>query len=252
MADFFGNAGSVLGQTGTGAAAGAAVGGPWGAVIGGGLGALGGIFGAISSSKSEADKRQIIKQAAKDYNVSVKQMQQMLNDYYESNPSIGTASDVNTYKTLVSGYDPNKFVYDYKDFDNDYDINDYYAPNRSAVIQKTADTLQSTAAGSGIGRGTGAANMIATGVANKNEELAKGAQEAMNQDRQFAYQLWNAAITQGQNRLDALRQAKTDQLGLYGDLAQDWQNFNQQKVQSQLDLLQDAANNKMQLTLASI
>lgn len=252
MADFFGNAGSVLGQTGTGAAAGAAVGGPWGAVIGGGLGALGGIFSALSAADSERRKRQIIEDAAKQYNVSVNQMQQMLNEYYESNPSIGTASDVNTYKKLVSGYDPNKFVYDYDEFDNNYDVNDYYAPNRSAVIQKTADTLQSTAAGSGIGRGTGAANLIATGVANKNEELAKSAQEAMNQDRQFAYQLWNAAITQGQNRLDALRQAKTDQLGLYGDLAQDWQTFNQQKVQSQLDLLQDAANNKLQLTLASI
>ena len=252
MADFFGNAGSVIGQAGTGAAAGAAVGGPWGAVIGGGLGALGGIFGAISSANSEAEKRRIIKQAAKDYDVSVSQMQQMLSDYYESNPSIGTADDVNTYQSLVKGYDPNEFVYDYDDFNNSYDVNDYYAPNRSAVIQKTADTLQSTAAGSGIGRGTGAANMIATGVANKNEELAKNAQEAMNQDRQFAYQLWNSAITQGQNRLDALRQAKSDQLKLYGDLASDWQDYNQQQVQTQLDLLKDAANNKLQLTLASI
>lgn len=104
----------------------------------------------------------------------------------------------------------------------------------------------------GIGRGTGAANMIATNVADKNEELYRDALNAMNQDRQFAYNLWNSKASLGMQRLNQLKSAKDTQLSLYGNLAEDYQNFQQSKLQTMMDLDKQKMNNDLTLTLASI
>ena len=243
---------STVQGAGTGAAAGGAIGGGWGALAGGVIGGLTGIFSAYEQEQDEEKKRKILQNAADEYGLSMSQIKQELAQWYKDNPSIGTSEDVETYKQLVSDYDPNEFVYDYEDFDNNYNVNDYYAPNRSAVIQATTDAAQATAAGSGVGRGTGAVNNIATAVADKSTELANNAQNAMNQDRQFAYQIWNANIQNGQNRLNQLKSAYSTQLDLYGNLASDYQNWNQQKQQTMTDLATQEANNKLTLSLAQI
>ena len=253
---------SALTGAGTGAAAGAAF-GPWGAVAGGAIGLAAGLFSAYEEAQDEKERRRILEQASQQLNASTEELQSLVNQWYKDNPSIGSQSDINDYQALirggtlsngttVEGYDPNEFVYDYEDFDNNYNVDDYYAPNREALIEKTGDAVQARAAGAGIGRGTGAANQIATAVADKNEALYKDALEAMNQDRQFAYNLWNAKIQQGQNRLNQLKNAKDTQLSLYGGLAEDFQNWNKSKLQQQIDLDQQKMNNQLSLTLASI
>ena len=260
MASHYGS--SAIQGAGTGAAAGAAF-GPWGAVAGGAIGLAAGLFSAYEDAQDEKEKRRILEQAAQQLNSSTEELQSLVNQWYKDNPSIGSQSDINDYQALirggtlsngttVEGYDPNEFVYDYEDFDNNYNVDDYYAPNREALIEKTGDAVQARAAGAGIGRGTGAANQIATAVADKNEALYKDALEAMNQDRQFAYNLWNAKIQQGQNRLNQLKNAKDTQLSLYGGLAEDFQNWNKSKLQQQIDLDQQKMNNQLSLTLASI
>lgn len=243
---------NVIMSTGAGAGAGFAVGGPWGALAGGAIGLAAGLFGEYEAAESEKEKQRVLEKAAQQLNTSVANLQTKLDEYYRQNESIGTAEDKLKYQELAHGFDPNEFVYDYEDFDNNYDVNDYYAANRQAIIDKTSDQLQATAAGAGIGRGTGAANQIATGVANKNEELYRDALQAMNQDRQFAYNLWNSQIQLGQNRLNQLRSAKEAQLSLYGNLAQDYQQWNQEKAQAYMDLEKEKMNNQLQLTLASI
>ena len=249
MASHYGS--SAIQGAGTGAAAGAAF-GPWGAVAGGAIGLAAGLFSAYEDAQDEKEKRRILEQAAQQLNSSTEELQSLVNQWYKDNPSIGSQQDVESYRSLVDNYDPNEFVYDYEDFDNNYNVDDYYAPNREALIEKTGDAVQARAAGAGIGRGTGAANQIATAVADKNEALYKDALEAMNQDRQFAYNLWNAKIQQGQNRLNQLKNAKDTQLSLYGGLAEDFQNWNKAKLQSQIDLDQQKMNNQLSLTLASI
>ena len=248
MANYAGNA---IQGAGTGAAAGAAF-GPWGALAGGAVGLAAGLFSAYEQAQDEKERQRILEQAAKQLNASTEELKSAVNQWYKDNPSIGSQQDVESYRNLVDTYDPNEFVYNYEDFDNNYDVNDYYAPNREALIEKTGDAVQARAAGAGIGRGTGAANQIATAVADKNESLYKDALEAMNQDRQFAYNLWNAKIQQGQNRLNQLKNAKDTQLSLYGGLAEDFQNWNKSKLQSMIDLDQQKMNNDLSLTLASI
>ena len=253
---------SALTGVGTGSAAGAAF-VPWGALAGGAIGLAAGLFSAYEEAQDEKERRRILEQASQQLNASTEELQSLVNQWYKDNPSIGSQSDINDYQALirggtlsngttVEGYDPNEFVYDYEDFDNNYNVDDYYAPNREALIEKTGDAVQARAAGAGIGRGTGAANQIATAVADKNEALYKDALEAMNQDRQFAYNLWNAKIQQGQNRLNQLKNAKDTQLSLYGGLAEDFQNWNKSKLQQQIDFDQQKMNNQLSLTLASI
>lgn len=236
---------------GTGAAAGAAF-GPWGALIGGGAGLAAGLFSAWEQEQDERKKQQILEQAARQLNTSTENLKALAARYYEENPSTGRKEDVNKYRELIDTYDPNEFVYDAPEFEDNFDVNDYYAANKDAIIDKTADAIQARAAGQGVGRGTGAANAIATGVAEKNEELYKDALAARNADRQFAYSLWQANIQNAQNRLKSLQEGRNTQMSLYGNMAEDYQNWQNSKFQTQMDLDKQKMQNDLNLTLASI
>lgn len=236
---------------GTGAAAGAAF-GPWGALIGGGVGLAAGLFSAWEQEQDERKKQRILEEAARQLNTSTENLKALAERYYEENPSTGRKEDVNKYRELIDTYDPNEFVYDAPEFEDNFDVNDYYAANKDAIINKTADAIQARAAGQGVGRGTGAANAIATGVAEKNEELYKDALAARNADRQFAYSLWQANIQNAQNRLKSLQEGRNTQMSLYGNMAEDYQNWQNSKFQTQMDLDKQKMQNDLNLTLASI
>ena len=236
---------------GTGAAAGASF-GPWGVLAGGSLGLAAGLFSAWEEAEDEKRKQDILRQAAQQLNTSTENLKALAKKYYDENPSTGRKDDVTKYRELIDAYDPNEFVYDAPEFEDKFDVNDYYAPNKQAIIDKTADAIQARAAGQGVGRGTGAANAIATGVAEKNEELYKDALAARNADRQFAYSLWQANIQNAQNRLKSLQEGRNTQMSLYGNMAEDYQNWQNAKFQNQLDLDKQRMQNDLSLTLASI
>lgn len=248
MASYGSNA---LQGAGTGAAAGAAF-GPYGALIGAGVGTLAGLFSAYEQEQDEKRKREMLEKAAQQLNTNYETLKGLADQYYKENKSIGRTEDLSTYRDLVDSYDPNEFVYDAPEFEDVGPVDDYYAANKEAIINKVADTLQHKAAGQGIGRGTGAANSIATGVAEKNEDLYKDALAARNQDRQFAYNLWQTNIQNAQNRLKALQEGRQYQMGLYGTLADDYQNWQQAKFQTSMDIDKQKMNNDLSLTLASI
>ena len=148
-------AGNMLQGAGTGAAAGAAF-GPWGAAIGGGVGLVAGFFSAWSEAEDEKERQRILDQAKQQLGANYSQLQGMINEYYANNKSIGSKEDIDTYRQLIGDYNPYEFVYG-EDTDGDgvadsvgefdYDVNDYYAPNRQAIIDKTTDAVQHTAAG---------------------------------------------------------------------------------------------------------
>lgn len=221
------------------------------------------MFSAYEQEQDEKKKQQILERAAQQLNTTTSQLKEAVTQWYKDNPSIGSQADIDKYRKLIGDYNPYEFVYgedtdgdgiadSVGEFDYDKSVEDFYAPNRQAIIDKTADAVQHTAAGAGIGRGTGAANMIATNVADKNEELYRDALNAMNQDRQFAYNLWNSKANMGMQRLNQLKSAKDTQLSLYGNLAEDYQNFQQSKLQTMMDLDKQKMNNDLTLTLASI
>lgn len=105
------------------------------------------MFSAYEQEQDEKKKQQILERAAQQLNTTTAQLKEAVTQWYKDNPSIGTQQDVAQYGDLIRGYDPNEFVYETEDFDNNYDVNDYYAPNRQAIIDKTTDAVQHTAAG---------------------------------------------------------------------------------------------------------
>ena len=162
-----------------------------------------------------------------------------IDNYYAQRGSLGSKEDVDKYKSEIEGYNPEDYVYNFGDFNYDKTKEDFLNPYYANIIGDTANTIQHTAAGAGLGRGTGAALNIAKGTAEKSDELYKTAMEEYNTDRRFEYQKYSDAIKNNQARLDALRAGQQYKIGLEGDLAQDYYNTMDTAMGDKLKAQQD-------------
>lgn len=216
------------------------------------LGNLGGAWiqghYADEASKREADARkEAAAQLRADGQITDAQYNQLIsqiNQYYNSRGSLGTQQDVNQYKAAIQGYNPEDYAADVGEFNYDKTQEDFVNPYYSQIIADTRDTIQHSAAGAGLGRGTGAALNIAKGTAEKSDELYRTAQEAYRDDRNFAYQTYIDAIQNNQNRLNALRSGTEYKIGLQGDLAQDYYNTQDSRMSDIMQAQQDRLNAK--------
>lgn len=165
-----------------------------------------------------------------------------LNDYYANRGSIGQAGDVDAYRQAIAA-EMNKpedyYAAPVGEFNFDKSKEDYLNPYYSRIIGDTANQIQHSAAGAGLGRGTGAALNIAKGTAEKSDELYRTALSEYNNDRNFAYQQYSDAIRNNQNRLNAIKSGQEYKLGLQGNLAQDYLNTQDQAYADQLKAQQD-------------
>ena len=163
--------------------------------------------------------------------------------YYKQRGSLGTAQDATAYKQAIEGYDPDSFVYTPGEFNAaDYGVGsreDYINPYYDQIIGDTAAQVQHSAAGAGIGRGSGAAQAIATEVAQKNNELWKEANQEYKDERNFAYNQYSDYIQNMQNALNAKRAATDTKLTMQGNLANDYYNVMDSAQSDRLKALQD-------------
>lgn len=176
-----------------------------------------------------------------EYNSLANQVQ----EYYQNRGSLGTKDDVNEYKAAIEGYNPEDYVYDFEKevgtFGDNYTKTkeDFLNPYYNKIMSDTAGQVQHSAAGAGIGRGTGAALNIAKATTEKSDELYKTALQEYNQDRNQAYKEYADAITRNQERLNALREGNQYKMGLEGDLAKDYYNTQDQAMSDALKVQQD-------------
>ena len=238
---------SALQGASMGAAAGAAA-GPIGALAGGALGLIGGIFSAYGDETDEKRKRQLLAEAQEKFNLTQDQVDSLLEQYYE-NPDnfLGTPEDVHAYRDYVQNYNPNDYVADYDEFSYDKTVDDFVNPYYDKIIADTSKRIQNSAAGAGVGRGTGAANAIAQGVAEKENELYQTALNQYNTDRAQSYTEWSGNIDKMQQRLNALRAATETQGNNLGNLAQSYTDTQQNKFSDQIGALQNRSNGNLQL-----
>lgn len=224
-------------------------------------GALASMYSAHTSSKASAEAAQkeyearklALNELRRQGQLTDAEYDSMLRDvqsYYANRGSLGTIEDVNKYKADIEGYNPEDYVYDFDDFKYDKTKEDFLNPYYSKIIGDTRDQIQHTAAGAGLGRGTGAALNIAKGVAEKEDELYKTAMEEYNRDREFDYKKYADAITNNQNKLNAIRQGLEYKIGLEGDLAHDYYNTQDQAMADALKVKQDKLNAKTAYTTA--
>ena len=181
-----------------------------------------------------------------------------LDAYYKQRGSLGTDKDAASYKQAIEGYDPNSFVYTPGQFNAaDYGVGsreDYINPYYDQIIGDTAAQVQHTAAGAGLGRGSGAAQAIATEVAQKNNELWKEANQEYQDERNFAYRQYGDYIQNMQNALNARRAATDTKLTMQGNLAQDYVNAMDSHQSDRLKALQDqiATNSTYSTAMAGL
>lgn len=188
-----------------------------------------------------------------------KQLESIINAYYDERGSIGTKQDVDNYAKAMREYDENKYDYDwtkdkgYESFDayfGNKTKEDYLNPYYDAIIGDTADQIQHSAAGAGLGRGTGAALNIAKGVAQKSDELYKTALQEYNTDRSQKYQEYSDYISNMQERYKNLQDQQKYKLQLQGQLANDYLSVMDAKQSDILGARQDAIATQAQYNTA--
>lgn len=186
-------------------------------------------------------------------------IQTIIDTYYDDRGSMGTRQDVDNYVKDMRNWDPSKYDYDwtkdkgYENFDayfGNKTKEDYLNPYYDAIIGDTADQIQHSAAGAGLGRGTGAALNIAKGVAQKSDELYKTALQEYNTDRSQKYREYSDYITNMQNRYKQMQEAAKYKLQLEGQLANDYYNVMDQRHADSLKAQQDAITAKTQYATA--
>lgn len=253
MANGMQNLATVSDSTGKGAAIGSAA-GPWGALIGGVAGGITGIFQAIGNSQSENEKKRLINLAAQQYNTTAAEIEKAYQDYYAKNPSKGTQGDVDKYGEMIRTYDPTTYVYKPTEFGETYNksVDEFVNPYKDEILKETARGVEASAAGKGLGRGTGAARAIAAAEINKNNELQKDAQQLYMQDRNMKYNEWNSYAQQMQNYLDKLNTNTQFQMQQYGNLADDYIGTQKEAFDTMQSLKADAAKTNLQLQLSKV
>lgn len=195
------------------------------ALIGAGVAAANLISNYMNSDaerESRAEGRQWLSGQQASANSQYDQMLRDIDAYYKRRGSLGTAQDVNSYKSAIAGYSPDEFVYTPEGFSYNKTRNDFITPYYDQIIGDMTSQVQHSAAGAGLGRGSGAAQAIAQAVAEKDNELFKEAQQEYKDDRNFEYQKYADYAQTMQRALDAKRAATDTKIALQGNLAQDY------------------------------
>lgn len=219
------------------------------AIIGAGASLAGSGISAYSNYKSQEAQMKARKEAADqlraqgqitdaEYNSVINS----INQYYNTRGSMGTQNDVNEYKQAIANYNPEDYAAVDPGFNWSGTKEDYLNPYYGKIIGDTANSIQHTAAGAGLGRGTGAALNIAKGVSEKSDELYRTAMADYQNERDFQYKKYQDAIRNNQNYLNALREGNEYKIGLQGNLAQDYFNTQDSRMSDVLKAQQDKLN----------
>lgn len=177
-----------------------------------------------------------------------------IDQYYARRGSMGSKSDVNAYANAIRNYNPEDYVETESltpfDWETNHYKEDYLNPYYSRIIGDTANSIQHSAAGAGLGRGSGAALNIAKGVSEKSDELYRTALADYKDDRNFAYQQYQDRIANNQARLNALNTGTQYKIGQQGNLANDYMNYQDAWQSDRMKAQQDRLNAKQAYDIA--
>jgi hypothetical protein len=216
-----------------------------GATIGSSL--LNNYYNSKAQKRELAAKREAADELKRQGQITDQEYQDLIGQiqsYYANRQGIGQADDISKYRQAIEGYSTgeDEMAGLNTDFSYDKTQEDFVNPYYSRIIGDTANQIQHTAAGAGIGRGTGAALNIAKGTAEKSNELYREANDMYESDRNFAYKKFQDAIDNQLKKLNYIRQGQQYQIGNLGNLAKDYTNIQDQAMSDQLQAQQDRMN----------
>lgn len=228
------------------------------AAIMAGASLLGNQLNSAAQQEAKEEGRAYLRGAQSQANTAYSNIINGIDDYYNKRGSLGTASDADAYKQLIAGYNPDDYTYLPGEFNEaDYGVGSresYINPYYQQIIDDTAAQVQHSAAGAGIGRGSGAAQAIATEVAQKNNDLWKEANQEYKDERNFAYNQYSDYIKNMQNALTQRQNAMNTKLTLQGNLANDYYSVMDSQQSDRLKALQDqiATNSTYSTAMAGL
>lgn len=204
------------------------------------------MFNSASESSRREEARNYLTGQKGSTDTAYERLIGQITDYYDNKRgSLGTSDDVAKYKAIISGFNPEDYTYTpEKSFDQSYTKSreDFLNPYYDQIIQDTANKIQHTAAGAGVGRNPGTLVNIAKAVAEKDNELYKEANELYNTDRDFAYKTYSDYIQNMQDNLNRKLQATQTQMTAQGNLAQDYYSAMDSRQSDILKARQDQIN----------
>lgn len=203
---------------------------------------LGNAIQSANDADARAEARASLRAGKSSTDSLYSRMMGKIDQYYDDRGSMGSSSDADAYKALIAAYSPDSYVYTPDQFNYGKSAEDFMNPYRDQIIQDTAEQLQHTAAGSGLGWGTGAAYSIAKEVAEKNRELYNDAYDRYTDDRSFEYAKYNDYIQNMQNALAQKRAAMDTKVALTGNLANDYYGTMDARQGDWLKAMQDRAS----------
>lgn len=228
------------------------------AAIMAGASLLGNQLNSAAQQEAKEEGRAYLRGAQSQANSAYSNIINGIGSYYDKRGSLGNASDADAYRQLIAGYSPDEYTYMPGKFNaEDYGVGsrqDYVNPYYQQIIDDTAAQVQHTAAGAGIGRGSGAAQAIATEVAQKNNDLWKEANQEYKDERNFAYDQYSDYIKNMQNALTQRQNAMNTKLTLQGNLANDYYGVMDAQQSDKLKALQDqiATNSTYSTAMAGL
>lgn len=224
------------------------------ALIGGGASLIGSGIQSYTNYKAAQEEMKARKKAAQELlsqkqitDAEYKNLIDQIDQYYADRGSIGTQENADAYRQAIESYNPEDYAgqeYTTAGFDREFDKSkeDYVNPYYGRIISDAANQIQHSAAGAGLGRGTGAAMNIAKGTAEKSDELYRTAMQDYQNDRDFAYKKYADAIRNNQLRLQALQGGQQYKIGQLGNLASDYFNTQDTAMADKLKAQQDRMN----------
>lgn len=228
------------------------------------LGLIGDALGIGVDIWKHKDQQKKDKKAKKQAREALQQEQQRLDNFYanmladneqfyDSRPSLGSEEDIKSYRDALLKYKPETYE-DVEDYSFDKTVEDYVNPYYDTIIKGTTDALQHTAAGAGLGRGTGAAQDIAEGVAQKSDELYKTAYDMYSTDRNADYNEFIKQIELNRQKIDSMNKAQESKLNAMGTLSNDYLSAldMEQAAKNAIKQDQNQSTNQYMNTLASL
>lgn len=212
------------------------------------------LYNSYQDRKAREQSRAALNAQLSEANNNYDQTIRDIEAYYKKRGGMGTAGDVTSYRDLMAKYNPNDYIVDVTDPNNQFNYkgtrDDFLNPYYNKIIQDTSDQVQHSAAGAGLGRGSAAAYMIAKEVAEKDNELFKEAQQEYKDDRNFEYNKYSDYIKQQQEALNQKRAAMDTKMTLQGNLANDYYSVMDAQQSDLLKAKQDKINTASQYAIA--
>ena len=210
----------------------------------------------IGDPKKEKKKQQRLEDLERQTESDYDQMLRILEGYHQGQDRLVTPEMKEEYRTMLSEYDPNAYIYDFDKFQftdesgKPLTREDFIAENKDAMIADIEQAISHSASGAGLGRGSGASRAIAQGVADKSLELQRLASQEYQQEKQSAYNEWSDYIDKMQAKMGMQEAGYRQKMGLIGGEMERERGEESDYMSDLLSLLQSKSSDIAQAKMA--